>query len=383
MANNVAVVRELVGPGRRGQRRRQGRRLRPRPASRSRACSRAAGADRLCVASLDEALALRDAGITLPILVLFPIPAAEVVRAARGAHRDRRVRGVTRRLPASRQWAAIACNARRRTQVAPRGRDRLVARRRDSRRARRRRIARLIIDTPGRRLAGLWTHLASPERRVGDRRAARASSRRPLRLIARRRASRATAPPRGDRRSVRPAARRSTTASGSGLACTGLLPLDLPIADQPAAIRRAAATGHGAQVPSAAHRAASRRARAVGYGGRWTAERESVIATLPVGYADGFVRAYSAGRGGARPGQARAAGRHRRDGRGDGRRDRRCRVSGIEMSSYCWLARWEQNRGKRAGAWPQHHSVGGRNEHVSPITPGVPCRLGTNGAPHD
>jgi alanine racemase len=34
---------------------------------------------------------------------------------------------------------------------------------------------------------------------------------------------------------------------------------------------------------------------AVGYGGTWVATRESVIATLPVGYGDGFVRAYSPG----------------------------------------------------------------------------------------
>jgi alanine racemase len=36
---------------------------------------------------------------------------------------------------------------------------------------------------------------------------------------------------------------------------------------------------------------------AVGYGGTWIAQRESVIATLPVGYGDGFVRAYSPGAG--------------------------------------------------------------------------------------
>jgi len=41
-----------------------------------------AGADRLCVAGIDEATALRRAGISLPILILFPIPAAEVARAA-------------------------------------------------------------------------------------------------------------------------------------------------------------------------------------------------------------------------------------------------------------------------------------------------------------
>jgi len=33
-----------------------------------------AGADRLCVASVDEAVALRDAGIKTDILVLYPVP---------------------------------------------------------------------------------------------------------------------------------------------------------------------------------------------------------------------------------------------------------------------------------------------------------------------
>jgi alanine racemase len=33
----------------------------------------------------------------------------------------------------------------------------------------------------------------------------------------------------------------------------------------------------------------------VGYGGTWIAPRESVIATLPVGYGDGWARAYSPG----------------------------------------------------------------------------------------
>ena len=37
----------------------------------------------MCVAGIDEATALRGAGIALPILILFPIPAGDVARAAR------------------------------------------------------------------------------------------------------------------------------------------------------------------------------------------------------------------------------------------------------------------------------------------------------------
>ncbi|HEY7970417.1 MAG TPA: alanine racemase, partial [Candidatus Limnocylindrales bacterium] len=43
----------------------------------------AAGVKALCVATLDEAVVLRDAGITAPVLVLYPIPAAAASLAAR------------------------------------------------------------------------------------------------------------------------------------------------------------------------------------------------------------------------------------------------------------------------------------------------------------
>ena len=42
----------------------------------------AAGADGLSVATLDEALELRDAGVALPILVLYPVPGGQVEAAA-------------------------------------------------------------------------------------------------------------------------------------------------------------------------------------------------------------------------------------------------------------------------------------------------------------
>lgn len=42
----------------------------------------AAGAEGFCVATFDEAMELRDAGITGPLLVLYPIPAAVAVEAA-------------------------------------------------------------------------------------------------------------------------------------------------------------------------------------------------------------------------------------------------------------------------------------------------------------
>jgi alanine racemase len=43
----------------------------------------AAGADGLCVATLDEAIVLTDAGVAAPLLVLYPVPASGVAEAAR------------------------------------------------------------------------------------------------------------------------------------------------------------------------------------------------------------------------------------------------------------------------------------------------------------
>jgi alanine racemase len=43
----------------------------------------AAGADGLCVATLDEAIVLRDAGVAAPLLVLYPVPPSGVADAAR------------------------------------------------------------------------------------------------------------------------------------------------------------------------------------------------------------------------------------------------------------------------------------------------------------
>ncbi len=45
----------------------------------------AAGADGLSVATLDEALELREAGVTLPILVLYPVPPGTVAAAAQAS----------------------------------------------------------------------------------------------------------------------------------------------------------------------------------------------------------------------------------------------------------------------------------------------------------
>ncbi len=77
-----------------------------------------------------------------------------------------------------------------------------------------------------------------------------------------------------------------------GLAFYGIVPPDIPIASRlanamsglrPALSIRARATTVTTIEAGAA----------VGYGGTWTATRSSVIATLPLGYADGWARAYA------------------------------------------------------------------------------------------
>jgi alanine racemase len=121
------------------------------------------GADGLCVATLDEAIALRVARITQPIVVLYPIPPSLAPEARR-----RRI-AVTAGDPAL-LGALLASLPRApdgRTDDAPPlalelevetglGRGGLSG-------VGLLQAARAIEATPGARLAGLWTHLQAPE----------------------------------------------------------------------------------------------------------------------------------------------------------------------------------------------------------------------------
>ena len=81
LTSNLAIARELAGPG-----------TSVEPVVKADAYGHgavpvalaleAAGADGLSVATLDEALELRDAGVVLPVLVLYPVPAGHVEAAA-------------------------------------------------------------------------------------------------------------------------------------------------------------------------------------------------------------------------------------------------------------------------------------------------------------
>ncbi|HYI21546.1 MAG TPA: alanine racemase [Candidatus Limnocylindrales bacterium] len=287
LANNLRVVRELVGTG-----------VAINAVVKADAYGHglvpvarvfeAAGADRLCVASLDEALLLRGAGVQSPILILFPVPPAEVARAAQ-ARFEIVAAAESSTLASLAAWTAaqqtdgeLKVHLEIETGLSRGGLKPSEAAR----------LARRIVDTPRTSLASLWSHLASPESesataaQVEQLEAATAEiGRAGLSVPARHMA--ATGGLFTGRaplyEGVRP-----------GLALYGLLPDDLPIADQ-------AIDAAKRLVPAMSIRCRALRVErlsagtSVGYGGRWTAARESVIATLPIGYGDGFVRAYSPG----------------------------------------------------------------------------------------
>jgi alanine racemase len=244
------------------------------------------GADQLIVAALNEGLALRRAGIDAPVLVVYPIPVVAVAQAAE-ARLELSIGGSEglRRLLAA--WADRAAGSPAglhlhvevdsgmgRGGIAPGG---LVE------------AVRLIDAAPGTTLAGIWSHLADGSdasvsgeqtKRFETALAEVAATRRALparHLVATEAIFRGTAPAYDMVRvglgyygelglGVEPSAEMATLAAALRPA---MAVKALPVRLEP--------------MPAGA---------AVGYGGEWVAARPSLIATLPIGYADGWVRAY-------------------------------------------------------------------------------------------
>jgi len=250
----------------------------------------ASGVDVLCVATFDEAVVLRDAGIEHPVLVLFQPPFSALEEAA--ARRIDVAASDAGRLDAlldawdriRRAWPGGSSGGPvpdlrlhlevetglERAGVAP---ERVPA------------ALTAIGARAGVVVAGLWSHLASaPDRAVTADQVARFDRARDLVAAAGLRC-----PP------------RHIDASGAlfagtaphlelvrpGLSIYGVLPTDLPVAPE---VAGAAA----ALVPAMSLRARPLRledvpaGHGVGYGGRWVAPRPSRVATLPVGYGDGW-----------------------------------------------------------------------------------------------
>jgi alanine racemase len=243
----------------------------------------AAGAALLCVATADEALALRAVLPSIPILVLYPPPMAAVdaLADARVSIAVSSVEGARELLAGRASWARAGRSLRVHLEVET-GLTRMGV---PVERAAT--VAATLLAEPEIALAGIWSHLAD----AGDPGVARAQVAALETAVAALRGAGVPVPA------------RHLAASGGllvegvpayelvrpGLALYGVVPDGLAVA--PA--RRAVA-----DALRPAMRLVARPVRlmdvpagtAVSYGGRWVADRPSRIATLPVGYGDGYLR---------------------------------------------------------------------------------------------
>ncbi len=254
------------------------------------------GADMLLVATLDEALALRDAGVRSRILVLYSVPPA-MLDAAVDADLDLVAAddgSVTALAAHVRGTADPAGSLARSGGPGPRihlgvdtgmGRGGLAVDRVAD-------AARALLDAGLDGLAGTWSHLATPEDPVAT--AAQVEH-----------FEAALAALRGA--GIEPGLRHLDATGGLlggtapsydlvriGLGFYGVVPPEVMLPagheEHVADLRPALAIRVRATTLSAIPAGAS-----VGYGGTWTATRPSVIVTVALGYADGWARAYAAG----------------------------------------------------------------------------------------
>ena len=241
----------------------------------------AAGADGLCVATIDEALELRQAGIGLPILVLYPVPATWLDEA--------RARAIDvtagdpvllqRLLAAPAGDAPLGVHVEVETGLGRGGFpvDRVAD------------VAAQLAAHPATRLDGLWTHLQAP----GDGpRTARQVERFEV-AIAEVHAAGIELPPRHLASSGMLLGEEVVGFDGTrpGLSLYGIVPDEL-------ASSAGQAAPPGLRPVLALHARPVRVADlpagwGISYGPSFTTERPSRIATLPLGYGDGWSRSLS------------------------------------------------------------------------------------------
>jgi alanine racemase len=265
----------------------------------------AAGVEALCVATLDEAVVLREAGIAAPVLVLYPIPAAAAQLAVRlGVAVASGGGPALEALLGAASAAGVVANLAIELEVET-GLGRGGALPGDAVT-----VATRILDA-GATLSGVWTHLQEAEvaaitnEQVRSYEAALDALRAAGIAVPRRHLAASAAillgnVPRYD--AVRP-----------GLITYGLIPDELlhvgsgpsddgagsraPSADAPAAL--AFVAGAERLRPALSLRARPVRVadlpvgHGVSYGPTWRAGRPSRIATLPIGYGDGWPRSLS------------------------------------------------------------------------------------------
>jgi alanine racemase len=239
------------------------------------------------VATLDEAIALRSAGLEAPVMILFPIP-PEAAPAAAAAHVElvaAEAGSLAATLAAWRAWPGAMSEATLRIHLEiETGLARAGFRPSAAGDA-----ATAISTTPNATLAGLWSHLASSQDTD-------ASARQMERFRAAEQAIRSAGLPLPPRHIAATGALAAGTGPSlemvrPGLALYGELPDGFPVDAQ-------RATTLSELRPAMTLKARPIRlewldaGETVGYGGQWTAARRSLLATLPIGYGDGWARGY-------------------------------------------------------------------------------------------
>ena len=252
----------------------------------SRSRSRRPVSDGLCVAAFDEALELRAGGVRAPIHVLYPVPAVCAARGRPARHRARRRR---RGGPGGERWRprrSLTRRGRLRLELEVEtglGRGGFLPAEAVSAAARvaggaRRRAARRVDAPPG-----------------GRGRAGHGRAGRPLRGGAgehRRGRDPAAGPARGRERGAADRRAWPTTASGPGSRSTAWCPTSSTRrspAERPAPRCARSWRSTLARCASPTCRPAS----GISYGPTFRTTRPSRIATLPLGYGDGWSRALS------------------------------------------------------------------------------------------
>ena len=241
-------------------------------------------ADALCVYAVDEALALRAAGILVPIIVLGPIPVESLDAAAShdlqitlwdaGAYLDTVANAARRRGTTIRVHAKIDTGVKRlgmEPSLAPKAIEK-------------------IARTPGIEVAGVFSHLASAEELDS---AFTVTQLETLNSVAN-----AVRYPNG----ARPVRHIAASAAAMlwpqtrlelvrfGIALYGLWPSKQTRAAMPHDIRLEPALSFESRIVAVRKIEAG---TAVGYGGTFRAARPTRIGVVPLGYADGIPRALS------------------------------------------------------------------------------------------
>jgi alanine racemase len=246
-----------------------------------------AGADGLCVATMDEAVELRDAGIGVPVRVLYPIPPAMAFEAV-----ERRIT-VPAGDPSSLDELLAAAAL---TGTGPAGEPLLVEIEVETGLGRGGAVpadlpamVASIEAAPHARLAGIWTHLqASDDAAITARQLERFE------------AARSTLEDAGRHLPARHVAASGGLLTGvagfggvrPGLSMYGIVPDEL-------ADRTPEGPGRGGLRPVMSIHARPVRVatlpagHGVSYGPTFTTARPSRIATLPLGYGDGYARAFA------------------------------------------------------------------------------------------